>query len=169
MPEGTGNPWKMIAIGMALVVVTALVTGMVVASRTGTDDNGERTAARVVDPPPPPPPLPPASPAPRPVQQAAVPSAADVEICNDRARAAKSDRTAEVLKDVLIGGAVGAGVGAAGGAVADGGKGAGKGAGIGGLVGAAAGTLYGLNKSNEHDARSVEAYRACMRSRGHAV
>jgi len=62
--------------------------------------------------------------------------------------------------------AVGAGVGAAGGAIAGGGKGAGKGAAIGGIVGAAGGTLYGINEANKTDARSVEAYRACMRGRG---
>jgi hypothetical protein len=90
-----------------------------------------------------------------------------VEICNDRARAAKSDRTAEVLKDVLIGGAVGAGVGAAGGAVADGGKGAGKGAGIGALVGVAGGTLYGLNQENQRTAAARAAYQECMARKGY--
>lgn len=43
-----------------------------------------------------------------------------------------------------------------------------KGAGIGGVVGLAAGTLYGLNKSKSQDARNVETYRSCMRSRGYS-
>jgi hypothetical protein len=33
--DGIGNPWKMATIGMALVVVTAVVTTVVVSGRTG--------------------------------------------------------------------------------------------------------------------------------------
>jgi hypothetical protein len=98
---------------------------------------------------------------------APAPSAADVAACNAYAQEQTGDKTTETVKDALIGGLGGAGLGAAGGAIAGGGKGAGTGAGIGGLVGAAAGTLYGLNESKSHDARYVQAYRVCMRGRGH--
>ncbi len=148
------NPWKMTAIGMALVIVTAVVTGLVVANWTTPKEDPKPAAM--------------ASRAPAPVRQAAPPpTAADVDACNQYAKSAAGDKTTEVVKDALIGGAVGAGVGAAGGAIAGGGKGAGKGAGIGGLVGAAAGTLYGINEANKNDARYVEAYRSCMRGRGY--
>ena len=150
MSDASWNPWKMTAIGMALVIVTALITGLVVAGWNSAD-----------------------KPAPAPKagssgarQVAATPTPADVEACNRYAHSQVGDKTTEVVKDALIGGAVGAGVGAAGGAIAGGGKSAGKGAGVGGLVGATAGTLYGLNESRSHDARYVAAYRACMRGRG---
>jgi hypothetical protein len=149
MPDERWSPWKMTAIGMALVIGTALITGLVVASW---NDTGKapapagRTAAR---------------------QAAAVPTTADVEACNAYARAQVGDKTLEVVKDAVIGGAIGAGVGAAGGAIAGGGRGAGQGAGVGGVVGVAAGTLYGLNEAKSHDARYVGAYRACMQGRGY--
>lgn len=158
MTEIRWNPWKLTAIGMALVMVTALATSLVVAAWTARDDTPETTKVAPASPAP-------ASPAP--ARRVAAPSQADIDACNAQARAASGDRTTEVVKDALIGGAVGAGVGAAGGAIAGGGKGAGKGAAIGGIVGATAGTLYGLNQKSAQDARGVEAYRACMRSRGH--
>ncbi len=153
MSDGSWNPWKLTAIGMALVISTALVTGLVVAGWVG---NASNTAA------------PGASGAPA-RAVAAVPSQADIDACNQQARAAAGDKTVEVVKDAAIGGAVGAGVGAAGGAIADGGKGAGKGAGIGALVGVAAGTLYGINQNKAHDARYAQAYRACMKARGYSA
>jgi hypothetical protein len=147
MSEQTWNPWKMISIGMVLVIVTALVTGLVVAVWNGGEK--PKTASNGSS------------------RQAAAPTAAAVDACNQYAKNAAGDKTLEVVKDAVIGGAVGAGVGAAGGAIAGGGKNAGKGAGIGGLVGATAGTLYGLNEAKSNDARYVEAYRACMRGRGY--
>src|SRR5262245_936530 len=146
----------MTAIGMALVIVTALITGLVVASW----NSSERPA----------PANPPATAAtkPQPVRKAAAtPTAADVQTCKGYAKAQAGDKTAEGGKEAWIAGAIGAGVGAAGGAVADGGSGAGKGAGVGGLVGAAAGTLYGLNENKSHDQRYVQAYRSCMKGRGY--
>ena len=146
------NHWKMTAIGMALVIATALVTGLVVANWTTPKEEPKPVTAASRGP----------------VRHAAAtPSSSDIEACNQYAKSAAGDKTTEVLKDALIGGAVGAGVGAAGGAIAGGGKGAGKGAGIGGVVGAAAGSLYGLNEANKNDARFVEAYRSCMRGRGY--
>jgi len=150
MTEERRNPWKVTAIGMAVVFATALITGIVVANWGGQEKAKEVTVTP-----------------PRPVPyQAARPSASDIEFCNQYARGAAGDKTTEVIKDALIGGAVGAGVGAAGGAIAGGGSGAGKGAGIGGLVGATAGTLYGLNDVKQNDARYAGAYRTCMKRRG---
>jgi len=150
MTEESRNPWKVTAIGMAVVFATALITGIVVANWSGQERAKEVTVA-------PPRPVP---------HQAPRPSASDIEFCNQYARGAAGDKTTEVVKDALIGGALGAGVGAAGGAIAGGGSGAGKGAGIGGVVGAAAGTLYGLNEAKQNDARYAGAYRACMKRRG---
>ena len=148
MSDQNWNPWKMTAIGMALVIVTALVTGLVVASWNGADRPKAVASGSVR-------------------HAAATPTAADIDACNQYAKNTAGDKTMEVVKDAVIGGAVGASVGAAGGAIAGGGKGAGKGAGIGAVVGATAGTLYGLNENKSHDARYVEAYRACMRGRGY--
>ncbi len=164
------NPWKVTAIGMALVIVTSVITGLVVASWNNADKTQTSTPQTSA----------PAAPARRvgtapgasavastSAPHVATPTAVDVDTCNAYAKGQAGDKTMETIKDALIGAAAGAGVGAAGGAIAGGGKGAGKGAGIGGVVGAAAGTLYGLNQSQSHDARYVEAYRACMRGRGY--
>jgi hypothetical protein len=159
------NPWKTTAIGMVLVVSTALVTGLVVANWNGAD---QPSAARPADSPAPRPSV--SAPPPPPRQQAAParrPTTADVDTCNTYAKAQAGDKTIQTVTDALIGAVAGAGVGAAGGAIAGGGKGAGKGAGIGGVVGAAAGTLYGLNEARSHDTRYVQAYRACMKGRGY--
>jgi hypothetical protein len=166
------NPWKLTTIAMALVVVTALITTVVVANWKGraTDQaavGSASPATQVNSAQPPPPPEPTASqpqPAPRLSLQAAV------ETCNRYAANASAhrDKTVEVVKDGAIGGAIGAAVGAAGGAIASGGEGAGKGAGIGGLVGIGGGVLYGLNENKKHDEHYRRAYAGCMRSHGHA-
>ena len=187
MPENATsrpNPWKLTAIGMALVAVTALVTGVVVASRTKSDD---KVAALQ----PPPPPEQPASraarpgassvaatsPAPHATAQATqapaaprVPDQTVVKACNDQAEAAIGSRnkTTEVVKDTAVGAVVGAAVGAAGGAIAGGGKGAGKGAAIGGILGGGGGALYGVNDNRKHDAAYRDAYASCLRARGYA-
>ncbi|MBI3016056.1 MAG: hypothetical protein HYY65_13580, partial [Candidatus Tectomicrobia bacterium] len=93
------------------------------------------------------------------------PTAADIAACNEYAKSVAGDKTAETVKDALIGGVLGAGVGAATGEIAGGGRRTGRGAASGGLTGAAAGTLYGINEAKKNDARYVEAYRACMRGR----
>ncbi len=150
MAETKYNPWKLTTIALLLVFATALVTALVMAN-WGTSEKPQ--ASRVVSG--------------SGVRRAAVPTAADIEACNARAKAQVSSPTTEVLKDAVIGGAIGAGVGAAGGAIASGGKGAGKGAAIGGVVGATAGTLYGINESNKNDVKYQETYRQCMRGRGY--
>ncbi len=157
MSEEKWDSGKLIAMGTALVVSTALVTGVVVGNW-----NGKATAMWQETS------NPSAATSRAPVRQAAAtPPSSDVEACNQYAKSASSNTPTDVLEKAVIGGAIGAGVGAAGGAIAGGGKGAGKGAAIGGIVGATAGTLYGLNAANQKDAGAVVAYRACMREHGH--
>jgi hypothetical protein len=161
------NFWKLTAIGMALVMCTALVTGLVVANWTGPELERGATAeapARAVAAR-----TPNAAPTRAASAAPAVPGQTAIDACNRQAaqQAGPHDKTMEVVKDAAIGAVVGAAVGAAGGAIADGGKGAGKGAGIGGVVGAGGGTLYGLNENRKHDARYREAYAACMRRSGY--
>jgi len=169
------NPWKVTALAMALVMATALVTGLVVAnwSDTGRDfaqPTPSPTSPRLVQQPKPPSLKPAASqtqaaPAATPV----VPTQEVVDACNRYAAAqvGETDKTKEVVTDAAIGAVVGAAVGAAGGAIAGGGKGAGKGAAIGGVVGAGGGTLYGLNENKKNDEKYRAAYSSCMHSRGY--
>ncbi len=178
---GTGwnNPWKLTAIGMALVVVTALVTGLVVAQWSGSG-----TDRKVAEPVRTGPSTPPAarraeSAVPAPSRRTAsgaasqpvstVPTQAAIDACHQYAatQVGQRDKTVEVVKDGAIGAVAGAAIGAAGGAIAGGGRGAGTGAAIGGLVGAGGGSLYGLNENQKHDQQYRDAYAACMRSRGH--
>jgi hypothetical protein len=154
------NPWKLTAIGMALVIASALVTGLVVANWTGREIDrtssvvsSDRTATRESS-----------SPAAR-----TVPTQSAIAACNQSAAAQAGQR--EKTRDTLIAGGIGAvagaAVGAAGGAVVGGGSGAGQGAVIGGLVGAGGGTLYGLNENKKHDERYRNSYAACMHARGY--
>src|SRR5919108_1483389 len=154
------NPWKTTAIGLVVVMVTALVTGLVVANWTGGDraaqeyhvqQKMQQSRARATHAP-------------------TAPTASAVEACNKYAASevGSNDKTMEVVKDGAIGAVVGAAVGAAGGAIAGGGKGAGKGAALGGVVGAGGGTLYGLNENKKHDERYRAAYASCLRARGYA-
>jgi hypothetical protein len=160
---GWNNPWKLTAIGMALVIVTALATGLVVANWSGKDSDkkvadasSSAPASRVAS-----------SPAPA---APAVPTQTAINACNQYAatHTQHRDKTVDTIKDGAIGAVAGAALGAAGGAIAGGGSGAGKGAAIGGLVGAGGGTLYGLNENRKHDESYRNAYASCMRSRGYA-
>src|SRR5881396_904425 len=153
------NPWKVAAIAMALVMGTALVTGLVVAYWVGTETKPPVTTR------------PASPPARRQAQMPAFPTQAVVDACNEYAAAQAGDRdkTADTVKNAAVGAVVGAAVGAAGGAIADGGKGAGKGAAIGGVVGAGAGALYGVNDNRKHDTAYRDAYSSCLRARGYAV
>jgi len=161
------NPWKMTSIAMALVMATALVTGLVVANWSSSPTAPPKAVAER-------PTAPPKAVAERPRAAAqpampAMPTQQAVAACNEYAAAqtGQHDKTMEVVKDAAVGAVVGAAVGAAGGAIAGGGKGAGKGAAIGGIVGAGGGTLYGLNENKKRDERYRDAYAGCMRSRGY--
>jgi hypothetical protein len=175
--ENSWNPWKMTAIGMALVVVTAVVTTVVVANWSGRVAEppaaGAPSPSMQVTAPAPPSASPvqpaPAAPAPAAKAATAVPSQVAIDTCNRYAanQPTPKDKTLEVVKDGAIGAAIGAAVGAAGGAIAGGAQGAGKGAAIGGLVGAGGGVLYGLNENKKNDERYRQAYARCMRARGY--
>jgi hypothetical protein len=168
--QSWNNPWKLTAIGMALVVATALATGLVVANLSGKGAEPKKSSEATA------PSRPvarsagtssaPASSAPA---ASSIPSQSVIAACNQAAasQVPSRDKTMDTVKDGAIGAVAGAVLGAAGGAIADGGSGAGKGAAIGGLVGAGGGTLYGLNENHKHDERYREAYGACMRSRGY--
>jgi len=167
------NPWKVTALAMALVMATALVTGLVVAnwSDTGRDfaqPTPSPTNTRLIQQPK----AASVKPAASQTQAAPAPAAPTQEVvdaCNRYATAqiGETDKTKEVVTDAAIGTVVGAAVGAAGGAIAGGGKGAGKGAAIGGVVGAGGGTLYGLNENKKNDEKYRAAYSSCMHARGY--
>lgn len=161
MTDGSwGNPWKLTTIGLALVIVTALVTGLVVAQWSGTQ--ADRQGAVVSTPPSP------VAAAPAPQRASTTPPRASIDACHQSAaQASQRDKTMEVVKDGAIGAVGGAAVGAAGGAIAGGGSGAGKGAAIGGILGAGVGSLYGLNENQKQDQRYRDAYAKCMHSRGY--
>ena len=170
------NPWKVTALAMALVMATALITGLVVANWSGSSQEVAQPAsapatARLIQQPKtvsvkPAAPQTQAAPAP---QAPAVPTQEVVDACNRYAsrQVGETNKTTEVVKDAAIGAVVGAAVGAAGGAIAGGGKGAGKGAAIGGVVGVGGGTLYGLNENKKNDEKYKAAYSSCMHSRGY--
>jgi hypothetical protein len=167
------NPWRVTALAMALVMATALVTGLVVANWSGSTLDGVQpapapTSPRLIQQPK----LTGAKPAPaaRATPAApAVPTRDVVDACNRYAavQVGESDRMTEVVKDAALGAVVGAAIGAAGGAVAGGGKGAGKGVAIGGVVEAGGGTLYGLNENRRNDQKYRAAYSSCLQSRGY--
>ena len=167
------NPWKLTSIGMAVAIVSALVTGLVVANWTGSDRAAQEQKAAVQD-------QKPAAQEQKTQHKAqatqthvasapGVPTQTAIDACNKYAasEAGSKDKTMEVVKDGAIGAVVGAAVGAAGGAIAGGGKGAGKGAAIGGVVGVGGGTLYGLNENKKNDEKYKAAYSSCMHSRGY--
>jgi hypothetical protein len=167
--QSWGNPWKLTTIGLAVVIVTALVTGLVVAHWSG--NQPDRQVAAAGTPPAPvaasPAQRPAAAPAPQRVST--VPTRASIDACHQyaTAQANQRDKTVEVVKDGAIGAVGGAAVGAAGGAIAGGGSGAGKGAAIGGILGAGVGSLYGLNETQKQDQRYRDAYAKCMHAHGH--
>ena len=100
MDNSWNNPWKLTAIAMALMIVTAVVTGIVVANRTGTTP-----AQQVVSTPSPAkPPAAPAAAATAPHPTATVPPQTAIEKCNQYAATPPSqrDKTIGVVKDTAI-------------------------------------------------------------------
>ena len=129
-------------IGMALVVVTAVIAGLLVSGR-GSRAGLEAFLSSVISP------APPAGETAKVIAQS--PSPTDFEACNQYAKAQAGDQAIEVVKE---------------GAAAEAARGAGKGAANRDMVAAAPGTLHGINERKRNDARYVEAYRACMKGRG---
>ena len=180
MAEDRTNIWKMTSIGLVIAAIVAVVTGIVVANRTGTQ-------TKVVAPSTSPSMTPPsASVAQAPTTSAPAPSAAApaskgvppqsvIAECNRVAgdmsgpERTRNEKVVNAAKDAGIGALGGAAVGALGGGIAGGGKGAGKGALIGGGVGAGAGTLYGIYDNKKHDERYRSAYIGCMKSKGYTA
>ncbi|MBI2204466.1 MAG: hypothetical protein HYU41_11515 [Candidatus Rokubacteria bacterium] len=187
------NHWKATAIGMGLVLVTAILTGLVVAGWYGPERPGPQSeiapaASPAVELPARDAAKPLASePAVKPTAQptqtaqatsapraaSSVPSKSVTDACNQYAArqagsgpATTKDKTIEVVKDAAVGAVGGAAIGALGGAIADGGKGAGKGAAIGGIAGGGAGTLYGIYANRKNDEAYRTAYASCMKNRG---
>ena len=136
MLEERWDSGELIAMGAALVVSTALVTGVVVGNLTGKATAMWQETSN-----------PSAATSRAPVRQAvATPPPSDIEACNRHAKSVSSGTPSDVIEKAVIGGA-------------------GKGPASGGIR--AAGALYGLNETNQKDARAVVAYRACMREHGH--
>jgi|SRR5262245_25103059 len=150
------NPWKLATIGLLLIGVTALSTGVTTAyfmrpafgpaPLADEVQSVPSTAPAAVAPAPAvryvaasPAPRRVVASAPRVVRTAAVPVADDCD--------STGDRVWRIAKPGAIGALIGAGVGAAGGAIANGGDAAGKGALIGGLAGAVLGGGYGAYKT----------------------
>ena len=130
MGHDAGTLWKMTAVGMMLVVATLVIAGLVVAGWRLTPDPAASTSSAAGER----------------LLSAGTPAQADVEGCNQSAKAQAGDKAIEVVKDGTAG--------------------AGKGVVNGGMVGPTSGTLYGLDETKQYDARYVEAYRACMKARG---
>ncbi len=147
MTDGNWQPWKMFAIGMGLVAVTAVVTAAVVADWSGRPPNHQAATNASTSPRPRAEPFPPA-----------VPTQAAIDACNQYAAAqvGQAVKTAESVKDAALG---------ARGEIADGGRGAGA---IGRVPGVGGGTLYGLNQNKQHDQRYRDAYAGCMGGRGYS-
>jgi hypothetical protein len=145
------NPWKIATIGLALVGVTALGTGVTTAwmmrppapAAEATPAVAPAPALRYAV----------ATTAPRPAAPAVARAATPPSVTPVSSATAAADcatggeRALRIAKPGLVGALLGAGLGAAGGAIADGGKAAGKGALIGGIAGAALGGGYGAYKT----------------------
>ncbi len=151
------NHWKLATIGMALVLTTALITGVTTAYFTRPIDEPAVVAPAPLAVAATPPVLarrtaqPMARPvAAEPVTSAPVTSAPAPAASPTRTVATVpadcstgGDRALRIAKPGAVGGLVGAGLGAAGAAIAGGGKAAGQGALIGGLAGVVLGSGYG--------------------------
>jgi hypothetical protein len=149
------NPWKLTTIGLVLVLITAITTGLTTAHFTGSLEPAVSagSAPATVSPAV----LRGAPVATRPVSAPAYRPATVTHVATRPTPVSTVDTTCEtggqrawrVAQPGLIGAAVGVGLGAAGGAIADGGKGAGRGALIGGIAGTALGAGYGLYKTHQ--------------------
>ena len=146
------DQWKLTSIGMAVVIVAAFVTGLLLALWYGDeisrlDVASSQEAAKLIE-------LSPrnitpaASPDTARAQRASsLPPTAVTETCNQQAarvagaEATREEKAVDVAKD---GTAVG-------------------------VVGVGAGTLYGISTSRENDERYRAAYSSCMRGKGYTT
>ena len=160
MSEEKWESGKAIAYGEALVIATAIVSGVIAANWNGKTTTTEQIRLKGGRP---------GVSAPRaPLRQAVpIPPASDIETCNAYAKSAPVSHPNDPDKKAEIGSASSAGVGETGEANAEDGSGAGKGAVFGSIIGVTAGSLYGVSDANRRDERAVVAYRACMREHGH--
>jgi hypothetical protein len=180
------NVWKATSVGLVAAAIVAVITGIVVANRSGVSTDSKvvapsassaATEPRVAQAPSAPPAVsqPPADTAPARPASKGTPPQSVVDECNRVASQIRGpqqesrDKWGNIIKGGGVGALGGAAAGAAAGAIADGGKGAGKGALIGTGVGAGAGTLYGIYKNKQHDEGYRSAYIGCMRSKGYSV
>ena len=155
------NPWKLATIGISLVAVTALSTGVTTAYLMRPSAvpipppaTVETPAMTAVEPAPPATPVravPARTPvaAPRPAQRVARVASPVVTAAAPASCESTGDRVWRIAKPGAVGGLIGAGLGAASGAIADGGKAAGKGALIGGIAGTLLGGGYGAYKTKQ--------------------
>ena len=131
------NPWKLTTIGIALVLVTALTTGLATAYLVAPDQPTPKprvASARTFT-----------ATSARPVAQTRYVATTTTTVgCDNDAKIGR------IAKGGVIGALLGGAVGAGGGAVVDGGRGAGKGAAIGGITGAVAGGLYGAHENGQN-------------------
>src|SRR5262245_60234342 len=116
MSQQSWNPWKVTAIGMVLVMATAVITGRVVANwsgpdvskKTATPETGAPASklAAVQTPAPVPQTARPASPPPA----AVVPTQSAIEACNQHAakQVGSRDKTLDTAKDAGVGALAGA-------------------------------------------------------------
>jgi hypothetical protein len=143
------TPWNVAALGLVLVMASALVAGLVVANWSGSSQEPEPRrqapaasrpwqSTRTVS----------VKPAAAPIARsvtvaAAIPTAEAVQACNQRAtdEVGEPGRTEEAVRDATSGN-----VAAVGG-----------------------GTLYGLDESRRNDEKYRAAYASCMRGRGYVV
>ena len=187
MAEDNTNFWKMTSIGLVIAAIVAVVTGIVVANRTGTETKVVAPSASPSTTPPsasvaqaPTTPAPTTAPSDTTPSTAApaskgVPPQSVIAECNRVAgtmsgpERTRNEKVVNAAKDAGIGALGGAAVGALGGGIAGGGKGAGKGALIGGGVGAGAGTLYGIYDNKKLDERYRSAYIGCMKAKGYTA
>src|SRR2546430_254545 len=99
------NPWKITAIGLAVMMVTALETGLVVANWTGADRAAQTQNLQHQATPP------------RAASAPAAPTRTAIDACNTYAASdgGSTDEALDVVKAGASGAVVGAAVGAAGG------------------------------------------------------
>ena len=146
------NPWKAATIGIGILGVSALSTGLTTAWMLRPTAPAEAESTPAVAPAPRVARYSAVAPTPRSAARVATPrvTPAVTTVSSTAAPAdcdSGGDRALRIAKPGALGAVLGAGLGAVGCAIANGGKAAGQGALIGGIAGAALGTGYGAYKT----------------------